>query len=250
MVKHKEITKVDAKHQFAFYLEDITNFINSLKLVTLRNKDLHHRLSRVVKLAAGDTFILFNTVSHVVCELLEYTKQEVIIRIVAVKNNTIITPQIVYMLPLLKKEALQDAVYSLTEIGVNVIQLVVTQKSRQSITSKEFERLKKTIISAAEQSKNYVFPDLQEAVTLSLYVSNIAKNSNKILFDVDGTSFFTLRSELQNKDCCLMVGPEGGLVKDEIDLLKKNNFKLCLLTPTVLRAVQAVAVSSALCRLQ
>jgi len=39
-----------------------------------------------------------------------------------------------------------------------------------------------------------------------------------------------------------MFGPEGGLTKQEEDLLKENDFEFYVLTPTVLRSVEAVAV--------
>ena len=41
----------------------------------------------------------------------------------------------------------------------------------------------------------------------------------------------------------LMVGPEGDLMGDEKAYLNGNGFVFCQLTPTILRAQQAVTVS-------
>ena len=47
----------------------------------------------------------------------------------------------------------------------------------------------------------------------------------------------------QPKQISLMVGPEGDLTMDEKELLKERDVQFLCLTPTVLRAQQAVAVS-------
>jgi RsmE family RNA methyltransferase len=47
----------------------------------------------------------------------------------------------------------------------------------------------------------------------------------------------------------LLVGPEAGLSSEELQEIENISFKKCRLTQNTLRAVQAVAISSALFRI-
>ena len=90
------------------------------------------------------------------------------------------------MLPLLKREALERALYSCVEMGANEIRLVVTKKTtREWGGEKEFARLQRIIISAAEQSKNFSIPLLYQPERFETVIDN------------------------SNSDVCLFADPEG-----------------------------------------
>jgi len=81
-------------------------------------------------------------------------------------------------------------------------------------------------------------------VNLQNLLKSLQNDTKKVFFDVDGKPLLNLLNDLdknQNK-IVLMFGPEGGLTKQEEDLLKENDFEFYVLTPTVLRSVEAVAV--------
>ncbi len=290
----------NTKHIFSFYCPlSIQASWLAGSIVWLQDQDLIHRLIKVIKIQKDDQFVLFDKKQHVSVQVLAALKKEIQVRIISVQNNPDLKPKITYLLPLLKKEALEQAVYSLAEIGVSEIRLVVTAKSRQSLmspvasssgltrgsssektSSKEFQRLYSIVIAAAEQSKNYDFPELFESQALSDVVSDLSSSASKIVFDASGQSFFDVRTDLKpspliscgliqasplampdtaigssillksSQEVILLVGPEGGITQDELSwLVEKQSFQTCALTQTTLRAVQAVAVSAALFRL-
>lgn len=240
----------DQSHQFAFYDSEhvILKHLQGVDFL-VKDEDFVHRIIRIVKLKIGERFIVFDQKQHVLAELIECLRREIKIRIISCHENIILQPKITWLLPLLKKEALEEAVYSLAELGVNNIQLISTTKSRRSLMDKEIVRLQKIIIAAAEQSKHYAFPLVYSAKDLQESLNGLSLNSDKVVFDISGESFFDIRKKMTSNSMFVIVGPEGGLTMEELLMLKEQGFKACSLTPTVLRALQAVAVGAALFRI-
>ncbi|MCX5923290.1 MAG: RsmE family RNA methyltransferase [Candidatus Dependentiae bacterium] len=240
------------KHIFSFFCPSIIQSSwSSGSIIWLQDEDLVHRLIKVVKVEKDDEFVLFDKERNVFIKVLSVLKKEIQAQVLSLQDNVLLQPKITFLLPLLKKEALEQAVYSLTEIGVSEIRLVVTAKSRQSLMSpKEYQRLCGIVVAAAEQSKNYNFSELFEPETLSNTVIDKLLPSCKIVFDAAGESFFEIKKDItRNQSVTLFVGPEGGLLEKELSFLSSEKFQKCALTQTTLRAVQAVAVSAALFRL-
>lgn len=216
--------------------------------VFLQDVDLIHRMIKVLRFAEGDQCIFFNEKIHIQINIQEIAKKNIVVQVLTVQKHQPLQPNITFFLPLLKKEALEQAVYSLCELGVNTIQLVITTKSRQALMhEKEFVRLQNIVIAAAEQSKNYNLSKIIMPVVLSKIVAKDLKN---IVFDPAGVSFFTLQKNSTCQSMGLLVGPEGGLTDPELKQVQKLGFVSCALTPTVLTAVQAVALGAGLFRLK
>lgn len=238
----------EQRHQFAFGFNDMFKLQEVDSSITLDDAEIVHRVFRVVKLSVNEKFVLFNQSYHAIVELLSVCKKSLTLRVLSHEQNNQLKPKITFLLPLLKRDALEASVYSLAELGVNEIQLVATEKSRKKLTDKEMLRLQKVVVAAAEQSKHYAYPDIRVAESLDQSFKSLYQERDKIVFDVDGQSFFDIRQKF-SKDMYLIVGPEGGLTQEELLLLKEHEFITVRLTQTVLRALQAVAVSSSLFRL-
>jgi 16S rRNA (uracil1498-N3)-methyltransferase len=237
-------------HQFSLYAPGIlaNNFQKEQKF-SITDALLVHRMTKVLRFQVADTLVLFDQTLHALVSILEISKKAVLVQIQSIDSIQSIQPDITFFLPLLKRDALETAVYALCELGVNKIALVSTEKSRKALlSSKEFERLQSIIIAAAEQSKNYAFSVLLPTHEL---FDAIDKNGNerKICFDPNGTSFFDL-ARSDKESIGLLVGPEAGLTDQELQNLKKLGFEFCTLTCTTLRAVQAVSLGAGLFRVK
>ena len=145
---------------------------------------------------------------------------------------------------------MEEAVYALTESGVSTIQLMLTEKVQRSWHGqKELERLNKIIIAAAEQAKNFSFPELKEPVRLESLLEEIQENkkSDNIFFDPSGEPLLHSIQRLEKSSATtffLLVGPEGDLTHEEKTMVKQHNFMFTVLTPTILRAQQAAFLAS------
>jgi len=235
------------KHEFAIYYNfscDIT--INEyLKIV---DEQFHHRLVRVLRLNIDDLIIIFNRDTNISAKIIEINKKYVLLQVFELRKNIELKPRITMLVSLLKKEAFEEAVYLCTELGANVIQPIVTKKSYQKkFDSKDYDRLHKIIISAAEQSKNFKYPELMDPIHLEdfLKINKVDENSVRIFFDSQGSQIESLLNKIVEKksDIYMLIGPEGDLTNLEKEFLKQAGFIFCSLTPTILRAQIACAVA-------
>lgn len=238
------------KHEFALYCSNLSSLVTKDQVI-ITDADLMHRIATVLRLMAGDSIVLFDQSVHAYVSIAHIAKKKSIACIVIKKEvNTILAPAITFLLPLLKREALETALYSLAEIGANTIQLITTDKSQKKWSDKEHERAYKIIIAAAEQSKNFAFPAVLKPISLSDYCQMPTEKVLKIMLDPTGNPLCVLLSEKMHgfNELVVIAGPEGGFTQEEKVLLQKSGYLNAALTPTVLRASQAAAVATAVIR--
>jgi len=238
-------------HIFAIYFPSTSDDLQHINLdatYTVRDKLLHHRVANVLRMKTGNDIILFDKNRHITCKLESISKKDLTIRILKKEENVPLLPQITFFLPLLKRDAYEETLYSLTELGANKIQPIITEKiHRMWHTEKERERNMRIIYAAAEQAKNFCFPELAHPIHFNDIFENINfTESALIFFDPDGKELSACMTDIQNTHVnllYLMIGPEGDLSTYEKEVLKKHSAHFCKLTPTVLRAQQAAAIA-------
>lgn len=230
-------------HEFALYVAELhkKRFKKKEQTVELMQPDLVHRISRILRLNEQDCLILFDREIYLRVIIETITKHAIMVRITAIGDNIPLTPSISLWLPLLKREAFEQAVYSAVELGANEIQLIHTQKEQRYWREKELQRLQHIMIAAAEQSKYFALPIVRAPIPL-LEAKFIGTS---IFFDPQGISFLQLMQKLHHEKpaaLTMLIGPEGDLTEAEKVHLQHQNMLFVRLTPTILRAQQAVAV--------
>ncbi len=240
----------NSSHEFAFYYANLSNILLKDIDITIICDDLYHRFKHVVRMQQDDLCIIFNQTERVT---FMFAKLEGKNRICGTwqnrQQNEKLTPEITFILPMLKIDALSDAVYSLAEVGITNIQLVSTHKTQTPYSEKLFDKLHRVAAASAEQSKMYAFPTILAPVKLeSLLATNLP--GLKFHFDVTGVPFASWYKPVQaDQFYYLLVGPEGDLTDDEKAFVKQAGFQSCLLTSTVLRSVRSISLVSGLFRL-
>ena len=218
--------------------------------VTFTSDELYHRFKHVVRIKPGDSVILFDKEHNISFLFLRCEGKNKVLGIWKDRKiNQQISPAITFVLPLLKIDALSDAVYSLTEVGITQIQLVSTKKTQTPCTPKLLEKLERVAVAAAEQSKDFAYPTILPPVVLSDWLAE-KRDGKKFHFDVTGLPFSSWYAPIDTQEnYYLLVGPEGDLIDEEKQLAKKSGFIACLLTSTVLRSTRAISLVSGLFRL-
>lgn len=230
-------------HHFSFYYAELSTALKPSKL-TITDLAFVHRLLSIMRYQVGDTFILFNTLVHGQATITVASKKSVEVTVTDVTKNILLEPEIVLFLPLVKKEALEQAVYNAVVAGVTKIQLVITEKChRKTITETDYQRLEKIVIAAAEQSKYYAMPELLKPLEFTQALT-LYKSYSFYLADPQGGALQKL-----SKKSVIMVGPEGDLTYDEKEELKKHKTSFFSLTPTILRSQEAVLVAISYARM-
>jgi RsmE family RNA methyltransferase len=252
------------KHEFAFYYADLSSILLQDIDITLTSDDLYHRFKHVVRFQQDDTCIIFNQQERVTFMFSHVAGKNKIVGTWQNRQlNQRLTPEITFVLPMLKIDALSDAIYSLAEVGITNIQLVTTTKTQTPYSEKLFDKLQRVAVAAAEQSKMYAFPTILPPVKLdawlaqshadSSYAKALADKTQSVLkfhFDVTGVPFASWYQPMQaDLHYYLLVGPEGDLTDNEKAEVKKSGFQSCLLTSTVLRSIRSISLVSGLFRL-
>jgi 16S rRNA (uracil1498-N3)-methyltransferase len=249
-----------SKHEFALYAPDLGSFLIARghgDSVVIKDPTLIHRIGTVLRLEVGESVLLFDQKLHAQCTLQVVNKKEVTCIVAEKQENCVLQPAVTFFLPVLKKEDLEIALYSLVELGATTVQLVTTTKSRhlgqKEREEKELERLERIIIAAAEQSKQFSFPCLQAPISFDQMLAYIQKKTQAtaLFFDPAGQSLFSIMKELhaaKPTEVIALVGPEGDLTDQEKASLEQAHVRFCKLTPTVLRSVQVVAVGMGVIR--
>ncbi len=250
-----------SKHIFSIYLEDLFRTLNVFSdylsdliqnsVLEIKNKAIHTRVTQVLRLNKLDNkVILFDDNFNIKIELLEQTfknNKTIYFKILEKNENKKIYPEIILCPSVVKRQALEEIVYSAAAMGATKILPIVAHKSYSKFNfEQERSRLKKIMIAACEQSKNFVLPEICAPISFSNFLTEFdSSNIHKIFFDLDGQVITSLISELddcKNNKIVLFFGPEGGFTDLEVNLLKENKFNSVSLTTTILRAEHAVAL--------
>lgn len=246
--------KIKEKHEFALFVPTLSSLLKTNKEnneFILQDEQIIQRIQSILRLTLQETCILFDRTIHAQCIIQEFiNKKQIRFYMITKKFNKNLQPSITFLLPILKRNDLENTLYSLTEIGISTIQLIVTQKTQGFWNEKhDVQRAQRIIIAAAEQSKNFAYPELRSPITLTQAIQEQA--DNKLFFDPNGVTLFNIMNTLYQKNpqtLLLCVGPEGDFTIEEKQLIKNNNFIFCALTPTILRATQAATLGAGFAR--
>lgn len=237
----------NSKHRFAFFASLEALKKEKKAIVSIQDDLLVKRIASILRMKKGDQAILFDHQQSAEITLEEVSKRLVTFSVQSTSQTEHANPQITCLLPLLKRDALETAITRLSVLGVRRIQLVTSEKSRASLTPKEFLRLQKIIVAAAEQSKNFAMPEIIPPQKLQDCINGQIKNA--FLFDQYGTSCREIISQKFVDPIILAFGPEGDFTDQEKKLFRDNGYKYLLLTDSVLRTIDALLLGVGLFKL-
>lgn len=231
-------------HEFALFLKNLEQYSSQKKQVTLTEPEIVHRIKNVLRLNLGEVITFFSQTHQAQAKLLSIEKRHILVDLAEMQKLEPLTPSIHWLLPLLDREAYEHSLEQLTVMGAASITPVITAKSRKKPATDE-ERAQRLLISAAEQSKQFVLPCYKKTTTLEDTLTNLPHNTLVLFCHPDGIqaqkAIEKLRAEKPINLICLM-GPEGDFTKEERVLLQKAGGLSIALTKTVLRSETALTV--------
>lgn len=157
--------------------------------------------------------------------------------------------EIFYALP--EKERFELVLQKLTEIGVDRIvpvesQRSTTQENRDS-QQKKSHRWPDVISKAARQCRRAVLPELIETTSFQEAITESQAELKLMLYEGDTSwSFVEGFGSLKPQSVALLVGPEGGFSPEEVEMAQGLGFLPVSLGPRILRTETAAIVAAAL----
>jgi 16S rRNA (uracil1498-N3)-methyltransferase len=224
--------------------------VGDQKEITLSDSELIHQIMNVFRLRAGNQVIVFDGSGfEYVSDIVLITKKELVLKVIEVRGQGEALsqkPKVSLYLALIKKGNFELAVEKCTEIGVDEIHPVISERSEKKDLN--IERLNKIVKEAGEQSERLKLPLIYPLVDLKTAVSQvISQNEVGVTFHTDSTTSASEgHSSLEKEEkgnVAVFVGCEGGWTEKEMELFKKNNFEIRSLGPNILRAETAAIVA-------
>jgi len=208
----------------------------------LRGQEARHVL-KVLRLRKGDEIIIFDG------EGKEYLAEIEAASPTSVKLNVLKELNInrdshlktvLYMGLTNKLQKFELAIQKATELGVSEIVPVICKRSSNAQLIKNWEsklrRWNEIVINAAKQCGRNILPQISKPMKLS-EIENQTELSF-VLWERGGKSLKDYES-FNASSVSFIVGPEGGLDNEEIEILKEKGFKVIYLGKRILRAETA-----------
>ena len=146
--------------------------------------------------------------------------------------------------PIKNNNRIEWFVEKVIEIGVDEISFINCERTLKHTL--KMDRIMKTAISAMKQTLKATLPKINNIISFKEFVES-NKNSNKFichLEDKHRNKLFHFKNEItNNKDSCILIGPEGDFSVDEINKVKNFNFNGISLGDSRLRTETAGVVA-------
>lgn len=150
----------------------------------------------------------------------------------------------------IKPDKMDFALQKAVELGVSVIQPMMTSRSVIKIKrlEKKMQHWQGVIVAACEQSGRTVIPQLNEPLAFEKLLEN--STSTCITMLPDATQKITHLKLDDKEPITLFIGPEGGFTNQEEELMQQHSFQAVTFGSRILRAETAVIAGITACQIQ
>ena len=206
---------------------------------SLLSKEHTHYVVNVMRLKRGSNLNFFNKNGEWRSEVIFLNKDRVEVRFLEkIKEaNNLSTTQLAICL--VKKNAMDNILQKATELGVSKIIPIVSE--RTEVKELNYDRAKKIIIEATEQSNQLAPPEINDVVRLKDFLSSFEMNSKLLFADVNSKDKLKTEDLKNSKNVCILIGPEGDFSPVEREFILQNRaVKPFTLSRNILRSDTAV----------
>ncbi|MFL2893590.1 MAG: RsmE family RNA methyltransferase [Candidatus Pelagibacter sp.] len=207
----------------------------SINLISKLDKSQSHYISKVMRVAKGQSFSLFNNSGEWEAQVKEINKG--IVRFLILKKiRSVSTLKEVWLaFTPIKLNYLNFMIQKATELGVTKFIPILTE--RTIVRNINEKRINKIIIEASEQCNRIDVPSLEKLINFNQFLK-LHKNTNIIFGDLNSNNDKII---IKNKNpICILIGPEGDFSeKERCAILNLKNINSLKINNNILRAETA-----------
>lgn len=207
-------------------------------LFVLGDDDLYH-IRTVMRMKDNDKiYVVYDKVTYICC--LENVKNDIKVKVLEeVKSDSESGLEVTLFLPLLKEQKMDLVLQKATELGISKIVPITTTRSIIKLNDgkedKKLERWRRICKEASEQAHRNTIPEVISIMDikninnvdgLNLVCSTVEKEKN---------IKYILQNNRDYDKINVVIGPEGGLARDEEEYLKKIGFIPVTLGSNIMR---------------
>ena len=218
--------------------------------ITLLGEDVNH-IANVLRKKVGDEINICNisTSENFLCQIEEINKDFITCKKQkALQTNTESNTEVTIFQGLPKAEKMELIIQKCTELGAKYfvpvqMERCVVKLDNKSQT-KKIERWNKIAETAAKQSGRNFIPKVENLINLQNLL-NLIQKYDIVLLAYENENKTTLKQVLRNLPnnknlkIGIIIGPEGGLTKEEVETLEKAGAKTITLGKRILRTETA-----------
>ena len=206
---------------------------------SLLSKEHTHYIVSVMRMKRGSNINFFNKNGEWLSEIVFLERDRVEVKFLNKLKEPTKNSNIELAICLVKKGPMDTILQKATELGVTKITPIVSE--RTEVKELNFERARKIVIEATEQSNQLVPPEISQVTRLKEFLKNL-DGSSKLLF-ADVNSKDNLKKEVlsEAKSLTVLIGPEGDFSPSEIEIIHGNpNVVSFTISRNILRSDTAV----------
>ena len=222
-----------------FFVDDLPRKVGST--YEFDSEDSQHAI-RVLRMGAGEIFMLSDGQgkwSKVKIFAVKKKSLEVEVIETGMQDPLEISFTVVQALP--KGDRLKECIEMLTEGGVDTIIPWAAQRSIGK-AEKGVEKLQITAREASKQSRRLFIPAVSDVASTAKLIELIAVHELVLVFHESATSKVSeivTKKYFESKKVMIIIGPEGGITNEELELFKSAGAKVALMGRPILRSAHA-----------
>ncbi|WP_107667281.1 16S rRNA (uracil(1498)-N(3))-methyltransferase [Cyanothece sp. BG0011] len=214
-------------------------------IITLTPEQRHY-LKNVVRLKEESEFIVIDGQTNTYLVKLNKDNGQII---KPLNEQTELPINVTLMIALPKGKGFDEVIRSCTELGVNTIIPIISQRTLLKPSSHKLDRWRKIVKEATEQSERQLVPNILEPISFSEVLKNIKQPNQNFYICVTRKKaqhlLTYLLPEITNS-ITIAIGCEGGWTEKEINEAINSGFIPVTLGSRILRAVTAPLVALSL----
>ena len=181
----------------------------------LLSKEHTHYVANVMRLKRGSIINFFNIEGEWESEIVFLDKERVEVKFLkkVKEKDSQKKNKIELAICLVKKNPMEIILQKATELGVSKIIPIISE--RTEVKELNYDRAKKIVIEATEQSNQMFPPKISEVVKLKDFLKNLDKNTKLLFADVNSKDNLISEDFVDFKSLSILIGPEGDFSPSE-----------------------------------
>jgi len=215
---------------------------NTTKLLS---KEHGHYVANVMRLKLGSHVNFFNKDGEWESEITFIKKDQVEVKFIKKIKQANDASRIELAICLVKKTPMETILQKSTELGVRKITPIISE--RTEVKELNYERAKKIVIEATEQSNQLNPPEILEVKKLKDFLKKIDVSTKLLFADVNSQNNLKNSIIKKGEALSILIGPEGDFSPAEREsILKVPDVKSFTISKNILRSDTAVITAISL----
>ena len=187
---------------------------------SLLSKEHTHYVANVMRLKRGSNINFFNKGGEWVSEIVFLEKDRIEVKFLNRVKKSVQTSSMELAICLVKKNPMEIILQKATELGVVKITPIISE--RTEVKELNFERAKKIVIEATEQSNQLSPPEISKITKLKDFINNLNETSKLFFADINSKERLKKEDIKGDNLKTILIGPEGDFTPNERKMILEN----------------------------